>query len=285
MGTAFVAASATAYGVTPIFAKIAYHSGAAPVGVLSLRFTIGGLALLGLAALRRERWPRGRQLAALAALGGIGYVAESLAYFLALTRVSAGLVALLLYAYPAMVVLLATVFLRERPRRATVGCLVLATAGTALTAGPVAGGAPLGVTLGLLSAASYAGYIVVSSRATRGLPPLMTSGVIMTAAAISYDVIAVAIRPALPGSGSGWAAVVGLALVCTVVAVAAFFAGLPRLGPSDTAVVSTLEPAVSVALAAVVLGEGLGRAQLVGAALVLVAVASLARIGTRRRPG
>jgi drug/metabolite transporter (DMT)-like permease len=64
----------------------------------------------------------------------------------------------------------------------------------------------------------------------------------------------------------------GIAVVSTVGAVALFFAGLRRLGPSTASILSTLEPAVTVALAFVVFGESLGPAQLAGGALVLIAV-------------
>ena len=59
-------------------------------------------------------------------------------------------------------------------------------------------------------------------------------------------------------------------------------AALTLLGPSDTAVISTVEPVVSIAVAALVLGERLGPLQLAGGAVVLLAVGVLAR--TRPAP-
>ena len=44
-------------------------------------------------------------------MGGLGYVTQSLVYFTTLGMASAGLVALLLYLYPALVALLAVVVL------------------------------------------------------------------------------------------------------------------------------------------------------------------------------
>jgi drug/metabolite transporter (DMT)-like permease len=57
-----------------------------------------------------------------------------------------------------------------------------------------------------------------------------------------------------------------------VVAILAFFAGLQRLGASRTAVLSTLEPVVTVGLATWLLAESLSVVQLTGGVLVLVAV-------------
>lgn len=278
-GLALVALSATSFGVMPVLTKVVYRDGADPVGVLAVRFTIAGLLLLALARWRGERLPRGRQLVALILLGGVGYVVESLAYFLALTRAPAGLVALLLYTYPALVVVLTAVVLRRRPGLTTAACLAGALVGTALTIGPVQSGQGVGVLLGLGAAASYATYIVVSSRWIGGLGPLAVAAVVMTAAGVVDDLLAIALRPALPSSASGWLALLTVAAICTVVAVTAFFAGLRLLGPAETSIVSTLEPVVSVGLGAAVLGEHLGTLQLMGGAVVVTAVVVLARLG------
>jgi drug/metabolite transporter (DMT)-like permease len=284
-GTGFALLSAASFGVMPVLTKVVYADGAGTVGVLSVRFTLAAVALLGLARLRRERLPTGRTLVGLLLLGGVGYVTESLTYFLALERISASLTALLLYFYPALVVLLSAVLTRRSPRPLALACVVAATAGTALTVGRLEGGQSSGVLLGLASALSYSVYIVVSSRVGAGTGAFATSAVVMAGAAVVYDVLAVASGARLPHSPTAWSALVGVALVGTVVAVTAFFAALRRLGPGDTAVVSTAEPVVSVAVAALVLGERLGPLQACGAVLVLLAVVVLARLDPAQAGG
>ena len=264
--------------------KRVYEDGADAIGVLSVRFTLAGLVLLALARLRGERLPSGRGLATLALLGGVGYASQSLCYFSALERISAGLTALLLYFYPALVVLLTAVVLRVRPRPLVVVCVVAATAGTALTVGPVGGPQAAGVALGLGAALAYAVYVVLSSRVLSehgvagGTGPLATSAVVMLACGAVYDVLALTKGAHLPSEADGWAALAGVALICTVVAVATFFAALSRLGPADTSVLSTVEPVISVTVAAAVLGERLSALQVAGGVLVLLAVGALARL-------
>ncbi|MDP3712413.1 MAG: DMT family transporter [Mycobacteriales bacterium] len=279
-GVALAVTSATSFGVMPVLTKVVYDDGADTYGVLSFRFTLAAVVLLVLARIRREQLPRGRQLGALALLGGVGYVVESLCYFQALERISAGLTALLLYLYPALVVLLAAAFLHQRPSRKAALCVAAATAGTALTVGPVAGGQLTGVLLGLGAAVSYSVYIVVGSRLTTGVGPFATAAVVMGACGLVYVAIALTRGAAYPSSGTAWTALVGVALLGTVVAVACFFGALALLGPSDTAVLSTVEPVVSVVVAMVVLDEVLTPVQAAGGALVIAAVVTLARIGS-----
>ena len=72
-----------------------------------------------------------------------------------------------------------------------------------------------------------------------------------------------------------------IALVSTVLAISLFFAGLARVGPTRAATLSTVEPVVTIALAALVLGERIAAVQLAGGALILGAVLLLARAPRR----
>jgi drug/metabolite transporter (DMT)-like permease len=64
--------------------------------------------------------------------------------------------------------------------------------------------------------------------------------------------------------------------------VALFLTGMSRVGPSTAAILSTLEPPVTVTLAFVTFGEGLGALQLTGALAVLGA-AVLVNLPAARR--
>lgn len=279
LGVLLVVVSATAFGALAIFARLAYADGADVTAVLFLRFSIAAVVMAAILRLRGRRWPRGRLLLALLAMGGIGYVGQSLSFFTALTLVPASLVALLLYAFPPIVMVLSVVWLGERMTAVKAVALVLALAGTVLTIGPELGGERLGIVLGLSAALIYAVYIVVGSRVTPRAGPLSASAAIMLGAAVVYGVLVVVQRPAFPGTVGGWGAVAGLAVISTVVAITTFFAGMERLGAADASTLSTLEPAVTAGLAAAVLGERVTPVQLAGGALILTAVVVLARAG------
>jgi drug/metabolite transporter (DMT)-like permease len=272
-GAILVAASAAAFGALPIFARMAYDAGVDLYGMLVPRFVIGAAVLGSVALLRDAAFPRGRALAAVAAMGAVGYTGQSFLYFTALRYADASLVALLLYSYPFLVALLAAAFLGERLSGARVAALVLAGCGLTMTIGGGHGSA-LGVALGLGAAALYSVYIVVGARVLRGVDPIAASSVICAAAAVSYGLLAAAsaaagVPIAWPATAGGLVPVVALSLVSTALAIATFFAGLRLLGATLTSVLSTLEPVVSVALAAVVLGEQIGLLQALGGTVVI----------------
>jgi drug/metabolite transporter (DMT)-like permease len=275
-GLILIIISAASFGVMPIFARLAYNAGAEPITVLFLRFTIAAVVMNLIMVLGRTAYPRGLILLELILLGAICYVGESLAYFLALKMTSAGLVALLLYIYPALVTALSAIFLKEHLTRIKFVALFLALSGTALTLRISGGGSLLGVLLGIAAAVDYAIYILLGSRIVRRSGPIGSTTVIITSTAGVYAGI-VAIRGMTYSTTStGWIAIIAIALISTVLAFVTFFAGLKRIGPTSASTLSTFEPIVAVVLAAIVLGETISPYQVFGGILILAAVVLLA---------
>jgi drug/metabolite transporter (DMT)-like permease len=222
-----------------------------------------------------------------------GYAAQAGLYFSALTRIDASLVALLLYVYPVVVMAGAIVIGRERAVRRRVYALGIALAGIALVLGGTATTRfdGLGAAMALGAALTYTGYILLGDRLTADIAPLALAALVCTGATGTFTLAGV-VRgaPDLSFGAAGWAWLAALALVSTVGAILLFFAGLARVGPSIAAILSILEPVVTVTLAAAVFGETLSAAQLLGGMLVLAAVAitqwpTATRGGPSRTPG
>jgi drug/metabolite transporter (DMT)-like permease len=160
--------------------------------------------------------------------------------------------------------------------------LALALAGMVLTvapslAGPAPAAQPAGVAFAVAAAAIYAVYIVAGARLGREVAALPMSAVVIGSAGLVFVAACAWRGPAWPQSAAGWLAIAGIALVSTVAAITLFFAGLERIGPTRASTLSTLEPLVTVSLAALVLGETIAPLQVAGGALILAAVVLLAR--------
>ncbi len=279
-GTLLCLASAAAFGAMGIFGKLAYDDGATVSTLLAVRFALAAVLFwLFMAYSGRARALRAlprRDVAIALALGGIGYSAQAGAYFAALDRIDASLLALLVYTYPTIVTVAAIALGRERANPRTAAALVLASTGLVLVLAG-AGGAeldPLGTGLGLAAAVVYSVYILTSEGVAARIGTLALSTLVCTGAATTLTLAGMALGDLNLGSvnaaGLGWLA--GLAVVSTVGAIGLFFAGLQRVGSTAASILSTLEPVVTVALAYLVFGESLGTAPLAGGALVLIAV-------------
>ena len=277
IGVFLILISGSAFGTLAVFARLAYEDGVTPITLLFLRFGIASLCMLFITLLRGIPIPRGWVLLGLALMGGIGYVGQALSYFTALTLIPAGLVALLLYLYPAIVTILAVIILKERISKWKMIALLIALGGTVLTIGPTGGGHLLGVIFGLSAAFIYSVYILVGSKITKQVTAVQSSTVVIVSAAIVSGGLMAIQGVALPATAFGWASVIAIALISTILAIVTFFAGLERVGPTNASTFSTVEPAVTVVLAALVLGEAISFMRLVGGIMIILAVIILAR--------
>jgi drug/metabolite transporter (DMT)-like permease len=278
-GAVFVALSAAAFGAMAIFGKLAYAAGIALPSLLFLRFAIAGLVLCSLMRLTRCNWPCGRNFWLLLGMGGIGYVGQAYCYFGALQHASAGLTALLLYLFPAIVTVLAAVRDREMLSPLRIAAVSLALLGTMLTVGGDANGSATGIAFGIGAAVIYSFYILMGEKVSAEEEALAAATVVMLGASAGAGLVALFAGFAWPADAAGWSALLAIALLSTVAAIVLFFAGLRRLGAPDASTLSTLEPVMTIVLAAIFLGEAVTARQLAGGAIILGAVIVLARYG------
>jgi drug/metabolite transporter (DMT)-like permease len=263
-----------------IFGKLAFDEGATAGTLLAVRFALAAAVLWCVlwvrGALPTVRALRRRDVIIALGLGACGYALQSGCYFLALERIDASLLSLVLYTFPAIVTVAAVVLGRERLDRRRVAALGLVSTGLTLVLAGAGTGAleAVGVALGLGAACAYSTYILVSDSIARRLPALTLATLVCTGAAISLTVGSAASGQLHPGALSlaGWGWLACLATISTVGAIAMFFGGLSRVGPTTASILSTVEPLVTVALASVVFAERLSGEQLAGGALVLAAV-------------
>jgi len=275
-GILLIAISAASFGTLAIFGRYAYSDGMDTFTVLFLRFTISASIMTFILLLRKEHFPRGRILLQLIGMGALGYVGQSFMYLTAINYASAGLVALLLYLYPFFVMVLSAIVFREQVTRVKIIALVLALFGTALTVDP-AGGQLIGALMAITAAAIYSVYIIVGTNVMKHVSAVQSSAIIFASAGTVFGIFTAINDAHFPASNSGWFAMSGIVLVATVIPVVTFLAGLEMIGPTNAAMLSTLEPMVTVLLSAWLFQERLNAISLLGGGLILVAVILLTR--------
>lgn len=277
-GFALALVSASSFGVLPIFAKLAFDEGVDVGALLFWRFGLACVVLWTVVAARAAR-PGGplavprRRAARLFALGLL-YAVNSAFYFLALYRIPASTTSLIFYVYPALVALLGIAWLRRPVRLVKLAALATTLTGVFLTVGFSTGPLdPLGVALALASAGVLAVYLVLSEAALAGLPTLRATAFVVSGTALAF-LAAELVRGGLvpPPTAVAWLLVGIMATVSTALSIVAMLGAVGRLGSGTTAIVSTLEPAITTALATLVLGERMAPRQLLGAALILAGV-------------
>jgi DME family drug/metabolite transporter len=182
---------------------------------------------------------------------------------------------------PALLTVAESVASRRAPGRMRVAVLVAALAGLGLVT--VSAGAEttgprplLGVLLATASGTTYALATGIGRPLTGITTPLALTTASSTAGALLLVPFALLTGgPRLPDTPAVAGLLVYLGVATLAVAYALLYAGLRTVTGSAALVATLLEPVTAAVLAAVLLGERLGLWGLVGAGLVLAAVAGL----------
>ena len=265
--------AAMSYGFLSVMVKLALDAGVDVLPLAAWRFVLAAATVWLLLAARRRPIPRLEAWPALAGLGLL-YAIDSLAYVAALQWVPAATAVLLFYVYPVVVVLLAAVFLGERLTPHKLAATAIAIVGCALTVGAgMAGGHALGFGLVVFAMLALSAYILVSRPLMAVLPGHGSAAVTLSATAVILTVVALVFDDlSLGGGRRGLVLVIAISIMSTALPITLFLIGLRHVGAGRAAVLSTIEPIITVLLAAIVLGERVGPIQVVGGALILTAI-------------
>lgn len=268
-GILLVALSAACYGLMPTFAKLAYAAGTSLYTLLLLRFSVGAVFMFVLIRIKKAPLPQKGDILRYFLLGAIGYVSHSFCFFTALDLAPSSVVSLLLYTYPALVMLGSAAFFKEKITLRKVISLLLAVGGAFVIIGTELGGSSFGIMMAVLCAFGYSAYILVSARLVKQGEGMQSSAFIMLGAAVGYALMNLGFGFAPPTNMSGMLGVVLLALISTALGFWAFFTGMEKTGPAKAALVSTVEPVITVISSALLLHEPLTASVILGGVLVL----------------
>jgi len=281
-GVALALLSGVFFAIFPVVGRYATYYEVSKATQLGFRFLIG--CLLVLPFMPRGAW-RGfgaKQWIGFTAMGAM-YVVQSIFYLMSVDRIPMAMTSILLYVYPAVVVVLSRIFLGEAITRLKVAALAAASIGAVLTIGaPGAVSDISGVWMALVTPTVYSAYIIVGAKVQRGVSAAAASATVMGAAALlsfglggvagiaAPDAKLLALQFDLPWQA--WAALAALGALCTAPPVLSFLAAVQRIGASRTSILSTIELAATALFGALLFSEALQPLQIAGGLLVVAAV-------------
>jgi drug/metabolite transporter (DMT)-like permease len=300
-GYALAAIGAFLFATKGILIKLAYGTGGAAaidaVTLLALRmsFALPVYLLVGTLAWR-DRVKDGRplptrKLALFSAMVGLlGYYLSSYLDFQGLVYLTAQFERLILYTYPVFVMILGALFFGGRMTRLGVLALVLAYSGIAmifLDGGTAQGDhVALGAALVLGSAFSFALYQLLAKSLIDHLGSRIFTCIAMTSASLgvlahffAWNGISALFAVPQPIVMIGAL----IALFSTVLPTFMLNAALERIGAEAVAMIGTLSPTATIALAILVLGEPFTLTDAIGTLMVMGGVGLYTWHDTRRK--
>jgi len=248
------------------------------------------LPVLGLLAWIEDRRFGGRSWAErrTAVAAGIFFAADLILWHHSIGDIGAGLATVLANVQVVLVPLVAWMWLAEKPGRQVLAALPLALLGVTLISGVLEHGAyghdpARGAAYGIAAGVAYVGFLLLLRRGgadlRRPAGPLFDATATATVLCVIAGMIIgdADVSPDWPGAG--W--LLTLALTSQVVGWLLITISLPRLPAALTALLLTVQPVGSVALAALIFTESPSGIQLAGVALVLLGL--LVATAPRRR--
>jgi drug/metabolite transporter, DME family len=221
-------------------------------------------------------------------LGILGVAASNYFYYLAIQRTNVATAIILQYTAPAWVLLYGLARGLQKLTLERVLAVTLALAGIALVVGTWGSTRlrldAMGVTAAMLAAFSFAFYNLgghsILSRCDRWTVLFYTI--------LSASLFWLCLNPpwkiaAAHYSPAQWLFLLGFSLISVLVPFASYFAGLQHLEPTQAVVVSCMEPAFSIVIARLALGEIIRPLQCLGVVLVLLAIVVVERPDERTR--
>lgn len=268
--------AAATYGMNPLFALPLYKAGMDPDSVLFFRylFAIPVLGIMIKARGRNFRLQRKEILPLM--IMGILVACSSLALFQSYNYMGVGIASTLLFVYPIMVALIMAFAFKEKLTLQTMLCILLALAGIGLLykSGDGTTLSLTGVVLVMVSALSYAIYIVgVNRPMLRDIATLKLTFYVLLFGMVLF-LVRVDFGKSLHMVDTWylWGNLLALAVFPTAISFLCTTQAIQYIGSTLTAILGALEPLTAVFFGVVVFGESLTMRVGCGILLIIFAV-------------
>ncbi len=270
------------WGCTFLLAEVALEE-ARPFTLVFCRVGIAAIVLLAVVYVTGHRMPLGwRPWRPFLIMGALNNVLPFSLIFWGQIEITGGLASILNATTPLSTVLLAHFLTRdERITPGRLAGVALGIAGVTVMVGPDALhglGLHFLAQIGVLVAAFSYAVAGVYGRRFHRQPPLVTAAGMLSASAVMMLPIALLVdRPwtePLPGVTT-WAAILGLAILCTALAYIIYFRILAAAGATNLLLVTFLSPVTAILAGGALLGERLEPEHFLGMVLIGLGLAAI----------
>ena len=284
-GTICGIGAAVCYGTNPLGARL-YDEGMSPGSVLFWRFGIAWLIIAAVMLFRKEKLGvNKKEFATLSALGLL-FLASSLTLYVSFQLMAVGVASTILFVYPVLTAAIMAVFFKEKLTLATVSAIVLSFAGVMLLYWTPDGGrlSAAGVALVLISALTYAIYIIVMNRAHLEMSAFKINFYVLIYCALGNLLMALCTGQSfqVPANTVSWFYVGWLAVVPAILALVMMVYAAKYIGSTPTAIMGALEPLTAVLIGIFLFGEIFTLRLAFGIVLIFSAVIIIALYSNRK---
>ena len=269
--------AAVCYGTNPFGALPLYEEGVNTASVLFYRFSMAVVILGIMLVVERKSFNINKQELKVLTSLGILFAISSITYYQSFKYMDAGIASTILFVYPVMVAVIMAVCFREQVTLSTVSAILLALIGIGLLyrGDTDVSLSTLGIIFVMLSALSYAVYIVIVNQSSIRMSSLKLTFYVLLfcmMALLAYSFTSTDLHLQLPPSPRAWFFACWLGIVPTILSLVLMTIAVHEIGATPTAIMGALEPLTAVAIGVIVFGESLTFQLTIGIILILSAV-------------
>lgn len=279
-GMLYAILSSIAYGVMPIFAKIAYKNGSNPSSSLLFRFLISGLILLSYLIFKKVSIKISvKQFLLLIFIGMFGYTITTITLFESYNYLDSGLATALHYIYPALVFIFSFIFYKEKITKEKFFSLLLSIAGVySLIAFESKAINILGIFLALFSGLGYALSIIsLSLKSIKYIDNRVVTMYICFGASLGIIVYGTFTQSLTFTMNLGMILpYLGLSIISTILSMLFLLKAIKIIGSTSASILATFEAVVSIIMGVIFLNERLTFSLILGTLLIIISTMILA---------
>jgi len=280
-GIFYAIISSASFGFSPLFSLGLLSAGLSNFDVLSYRWLIAGLVLMGYAILKKKSLrPNSFDEAWKIILLSILRAITSVNLIIGYANISSGIATTINFMYPVIVALCMMVFFREKKSLVDIcaigasifGVYLLASGDSIIVEG---GNTRLGLICSIISAFSFAAYYIVMKQVKADkIEVVKFTTWIMMLSALYFIICAFVFEGhiTLIKDGKSWLNIIGLGLWATMVSNITGVKAIRRIGPTQTSILGALQPVTALLLGVFFLGEHLYMRSAIGITVILIAV-------------
>lgn len=280
--------SSGTFGMIPLFSIPLMAAGMNETTILLYRYIISAIAILTLCLITRQGFRvEGKTLAKLFVMSAL-YAGTAIGLLYAYNYVASGIVTTIHFMYPVVVVILVTIFYKERMSIRLILTSVLAIIGVGFLSSAEGGNVSIfGLLLSASTAITYALYVVgLRDKDVSKVDGKVITFYMLVFGALIFFLVnrAIGAELSVVPDMTAWTNLLLLALFPTIISILTLVTAVKYIGATVTSILGAAEPLVAMLVGVTIFSEQFTFFSLVGLVLIIAAVTYVIVITNKEEP-
>lgn len=275
LGILMVLCATIGYALVPSFSFLAFRKGVAQETLLFSKFIYAAVLMWAYILVKRLPYKLDKDKIPMMLIVGLAYISLATTLYLSFKYISGSLATIISFTFPAMIVAIEMISGMEKVRLKKILAVGVSLCGMILIIwSPDIKGNITGIAFAFGTAISYVVYTMgLSTKKMTTTNTLVVAGyVLLMSAVFNFFRCLISGKPLFVSTLDQLWLMLVLAVFCAFMAILFFCMGVKYIGPGNTAIINTFEPALACLFGYLIIGDQLTKNMLIGSALIVTAV-------------